>query len=115
MLSWSSEITNTPVDLRAITDPCVDPLMPGGVALVGYVDAVLSQSVEGIAKASEKVGAELGGAGLVDAAGVIGNYQMMNRVADATGVPVGRASRARNAELIDSLGLDRFDHTDGES
>ena len=45
--------------------------------------------------------------------GVIGNYQMMNRVADGTGIPVGKGSRLRNADLITRLGLDRLDHTDG--
>lgn len=112
MLSWSSEITNTPVDLRAITDTTVDPLTPGGFALVRYTDAVLSRSTNRIAVEAESVASELGPAGLVDAAAVIGNFEMMNRVADGTGMPVGRGSRARNADLIDSLGLDRYDHTE---
>jgi hypothetical protein len=50
----------------------------------------------------------------VRAAAVIGNFQMMNRVADATGMPVGTGSRGANAELIAELGLDRFDHLGAE-
>jgi len=111
MLSWSSEISQVPVDVRAITDPKIDPLIPGGVALLRFADAVLAQS-DDIRGTAELVAAELGWSGLVDAAAVIANFQMMNRVADGTGMPTGRGSRVRNAALIEMLGLDRFDHTD---
>ena len=112
MLSWSSEINQIPVDVRAITDPTIDPLIPGGVALLRLVDAVLTRSSVGIKAAGEAVRAEVGEVGLVDAAAVVGNFQMMNRVADGTGMPTGRGSRVRHAALIDLLGLDRFDHAD---
>ena len=112
MLSWSSEINQQPVDIRAVTDGTVDPLLPGGLALLNLVDAVLARSTPDIKAAGDAVGAELGWAGLVDAAAVIGNFQMMNRVADGTGMPTGRGSRTRNAALIELLGLDRFDHAD---
>ena len=112
MLSWSSEINQLPVDVRAIADSTVDPLIPGGVALLRLVNATLARSTVAIKEAGEVVGAELGSAGLVDAAAVIGNFQMMNRVADGTGMPTGRGSRVRNTALIEMLGLDRFDHTD---
>ena len=110
MLSWSSEINQTPVDIRAITDSSIDPLTPGGVALLRFVDATLARSTVAISAAAEIVSAELGPVALVDAAGVIGNFQMMNRVADGTGMPVGPGSRKRHADLIDQLGLERFDH-----
>lgn len=112
MLSWSSKINQIPVNVRAITDSSLDPLIPGGDALLRFVDAVLARSTVGIGAAVTVVMAELGQAGLVDAAAVIGNFQMMNRVADGTGMPVGAGSRRRHADLIDQLGLDRFDHTD---
>jgi hypothetical protein len=112
MLSWSSEINQLPVDIRAVTDGTVDPLLPGGVGLLRLVDAVLARSTADIEAAGDAVGAVLGEAGLVDAAAVIGNFQMMNRVADGTGMPTGRGSRIRNAALIELLGLDRFDHAD---
>lgn len=106
-------MTHTPLEVRAVADPTIDPLTPGGVALLAFVDAVLSGG--DVASTAAAVKAELGAAGLVDAAAVIGNFQMMNRVADGTGIPVGRGSRIRNAALIDQLGLDRFDHTDEEN
>jgi hypothetical protein len=111
MLSWSSEETNTPVNLMAVADPAVDPLIPGGVALLRFTDAVLERAPGQIALARGDLDDEVGRAGVVKAAGVIGNFQMMNRVADGMGMPVGQGSRIRHADLIEQLGLGRLDHT----
>ncbi len=111
MLSWSAQHLQQPVDLRSVTDPRVDPLLAGGRELVAFVDAALSGHPETGRDGVEKA---LGKPALVRAAAVIGNFQMMNRVADATGMPVGTGSRRANAELIAELGLDRFDHLEAE-
>ena len=47
---------------------------------------------------------------LVDAAATIGNFEMMNRIADATGMPVGRGSKRANTDLIESLGIADMEH-----
>jgi len=107
LLSWSAQQTDTPVDVRAVTDPDVDPLVPGGRELLSFVEATLTSRDP---VASRALDATLGTPAVVMAATVIGNFQMMNRVADATGMPVGTGSRRRNAPLIEDLGLDRYDH-----
>jgi hypothetical protein len=94
-----------------VTDPSVDPLVPGGNQLLAFVDATLKGRPD---DAARSVTEALGEPATLMAATVIGNFQMMNRVADATGMPVGKGSRRHNAELIESLGLDRFDHLDSE-
>jgi len=35
---------------------------------------------------------------------------MMNRIADATGMPVGQRSKRANAELIETLGIADMEH-----
>lgn len=109
MLSWSAQETNTLVDPRAVTDTSIDPLLPGGRLLLAFVDAALARSPEEVAG---ELAARLGSRAVVTTATVIGNFQMMNRVADATGMPVSKDARQRNAELIDQLGLGRFDHSE---
>ncbi|MCP3975200.1 MAG: hypothetical protein GY720_12000 [bacterium] len=54
--------------------------------------------------------ATLGPAGLVDAAGTIGNFEMMNRIADATGMPVGKGSKQSNADIIELLDIAYMEH-----
>ena len=100
------------MDLRGVVDPTVDPLVPAGRALVSFVDAMITRPDESVRTDLE---AEVGWLGVAAAAGVLGNFQMMNRVADATGMPVSTGTRRRLGSLIDDLGLDRFDHLDEES
>ena len=109
MLRASIAATSQTVDLRSITDRSVDPLLPGGSGLLALADAVLLGTPPAAA-ARDGVIAALGPEGLVDAAGVIGTFEMMNRIADATGMPVGRGSLERTADLRRELGLDRLRH-----
>ena len=50
----------------------------------------------------------LGDEATVDAAAVIGNFNQMNRLADATGMPVGPGSMRRSEELRAATGIERF-------
>ncbi len=108
MLSWSIEATNAEVELKAITEPTIDPLLPGGTELLGYVDAVLNGG--DIAGARAEVTIALGDSATVDAAAVMGNFEMMNRIADGVGMPVGGGTRKQASQVISDLGLDSFPH-----
>ena len=111
MLRASTQITSIPLDARAIADPDLDPLIPAGEVLIRFVNAVLGNEAE-LARLRNTVLNAVGSSGLVDTAGVIGNFEMMNRIADATGMPVGRGTLKRTAEWRAHLGLDRFNHLD---
>ena len=108
MLRESSKVFGYDVDIRAVTDPSIDPGLPHGSLLVAFSDAVLGRH-DVDALRSELVEA-IGDEGLLGAAGVIGNFSMMNRIADATGMPVGRGFLAATEDVRKLLGLDRFMH-----
>lgn len=108
MLSWSAAETGQYVDLAAITDSEADPSVPGGRALIDFVTTVLSG--DPVEEARDRVKDLLGAAAAVDAAAVTGNFEMMNRIADGVGMPVGRGTRTRMKDVIEELGLDRFPH-----
>lgn len=108
MLRASVETTNASLDPKAITDPDVDPLVPGGSELIALVDAVISRNNEAVTAARAEVIAGIGPAGLVDAAGVLGNFEMMNRIADATGTPVAKGTLARTEKWRQATGIDRL-------
>ena len=109
MLRESSLATSTPLDLAAITDRTVDPLVPGGPALLDLVDAILLGS-DGGAAARRAVSDQLGPAALVDAAAVFATFEMMNRVADGTGIPMGRGRLASTADVRAAAGVDYLRH-----
>jgi len=61
-------------------------------------------------KARDALLQQLGPAAVVDTAGTIGNFEMMNRIADATGMPVGQGSRRSNADIIGDLDIAYMEH-----
>ena len=108
MLRASSSAFGYDVDITAIADSSRNTGVPGGDTLVAFVDAVLGVSGDDPGGARRAVIDELGPESLVDAASVFGNFEMMNRVAEGTGIPVAGAAIARSADLIEELGLARF-------
>ena len=108
MLSWSCKETGQKVDLLPVATGTGNPLLPGGEALLGMVNATLAGS--GVADARNAVVAALGEDATIDAASVIGNFEMMNRIADGVGMPVGAGTRKRMADVIELLGLDQYPH-----
>jgi len=108
MLSWSAIETGRHVELAGIIDPAVDPGPPGGHELVALARRSCSRGVD--RRPLDAAADVLGIAAAIDAAAVAANFQIMNRVVDATGLPIGRRRREENAGLIATLGLDGFPH-----
>jgi hypothetical protein len=109
LLRVSSESRDQAVDLRAVTGgESVASGVPGGEALCAFAEAVVGGEARAIASARERLRHELGDAALVDAAGVIGNFERMVRIADGTGIPLDRAAALVSVDLRAELGIDRF-------
>jgi hypothetical protein len=70
MLSWSSNETGAP----ALVDE-----------LHAFVDAAAGWDGAALAEARDRLVAAAGEAFMIDAAAVLANFEMMNRVADGTG------------------------------
>lgn len=108
MLSSSAGATGREVNIDAVSDPTVDPLLPGGRFLTA-----VARSGAGTEASTRHVGAlarQIGGEGGVEVAAVTAAFESFNRVVDGTGLPVGRASRQQQASVIERLRLDRFPH-----
>jgi hypothetical protein len=104
MLRASSSAFEYDVDLDALRDPAIPTGVPGGNLLLRLVDAVLV-GAEPRHQVHEEIIAELGPEALVDAASVLGNFEMMNRVAEVSGIPTPQQGIDRNRDLIDRLDL----------
>jgi hypothetical protein len=83
----------------------VDIGVPGGSALVELVDSVNDGDDPRRQEAQDAVLQELGPESLVDTAAVFGNFQMMNRVAEGTGIPIPPQALEREADMMKALSL----------
>ena len=110
LLRASGEREGDGVDVRAVIDNAA--AAASGVAhaevLLRFTDAAVRGSDEELASARTAVRNAVGPAGLVDAAAVVGNFERMVRIADATGIPLDSPMNAISADLRSDLGIDRF-------
>jgi hypothetical protein len=127
MLRASIETAGGKVDLRSLTDSSFadESGIKGAAALIGWVEATLASTEEGagssrfgeasaageseIAKARDRVRAELGPAAMIDAAAVIGNFERMVRIADGTGIPLDTPVNVATESIRADLGIDQFE------
>ncbi len=106
MLRESAASSDTDLDLRSVTDLAVPPLLPAGEALRSLPDALLGSG--DVAAVRGRIIAEVGVDGFLDALAVVANFEMMNRVADAVGTPVGKGTLHRTEQLRREAGLDAY-------
>lgn len=109
MLRWSSEATGRPVDIRAVADQTVVSGLEGGDELSGLARTA-SQIVTPDTTAVCAVADALGDQAASDATAVAAAFEGLNRIVDGTGLPIGRAARRDQADIIDLLGLSAFPH-----
>lgn len=98
MLRASAHHTGCPVDLTAIARPESDSRLPAGRELLDFVTALIGTG-DDLPASRGRLSQLVGVTGLIRAAAVAGNFEMMNRLVDATGVPIGATLRAIEAEL----------------
>ncbi len=109
MLRESAKATDSTIDLEVITsDDAGDGGIPHGGVLTAFAEAVLAGDEARLTDARRLVRDGLGDAALVDAAAVIANYCALDRVADATGIPLESTKEANTVELRAALGIDEF-------
>jgi hypothetical protein len=78
------------------------------VLLAAFAAAVLGSDDDALTRARSTFVMALDAAGLVDAAGVVGLFNAIDRVADATGIPLEDEKAAASADFRAVLDLDRF-------
>lgn len=110
MLRASVQANQGEVDLRAISEGARGDSV--GVAhaadLTRFAEAALGRDAAALAAARDALRAKAGSAALVDAAGVIGNFERMTRIADATGIPLDGATALASSDFRHALGLDAY-------
>lgn len=97
--------------MTAVTAGDGDAGVPHGDLLIEFGEAVLGEDDARLDRARSAIVAAMGDAALVDAAGVAGLFNAIDRVADATGAPLEDWKAEQTVEMRDDLGINRFAET----
>jgi len=73
--------------------------------LIAFADAAIGRRESAMQSARSELLNAIGPVGLVDATGVVGNFERMNRIADASGLELDAPVRILSANVRDELGL----------
>jgi len=82
--------------------------VPYGALLIAFAEAVLGEDDARLQQTRSALRQALGDAALVDAAAVVGFFNAIDRVADATGIPLDPERVPQTADLRATLGIDAF-------
>ena len=96
------------MNVRALVDPSIESGVPHGRALLEYASAVVDPADTRLTHAREALRAEMGDAGVADAAAVASNFERMVRIADAIGIELGDWMESFTEEVRTDLALDRL-------
>lgn len=107
MLRVSSTITGTEVDVAAVNGAGhADAGIEHGASLLAFTEAVMRG--ESAATERERLRALLSPESFVDVAALIGAFNVVDRIADATGIPLDPVMSAMSKDIRDQLDLARF-------
>ena len=78
----------------------------GGAVFVDYAEAALGDDAARLAAAQAAVRDLVGEAGFVDSAAIVSTFDAIDRIADATGMPLLDAVLEETADVRAQLGID---------
>jgi hypothetical protein len=110
MLRASVEMQGGEVDLNALTvaGAAAESGVEHGAVLIEFAEAVVGQDEPAMVRSRAAVRAVLGDLGLIDAAGIVANFQRMVRIADATGIPLDAPVEMLSADVRAGLGVNDY-------
>jgi len=102
-------MTGTVVDLAVVNGGVEgDGGVEHGARLVGFAEAVMRGDEAVLDDERQMVRRLLGDEAFVDLAAVIGSFNVVDRIADATGIPLDEPLAATTSDIRRELGLGRF-------
>ena len=109
MLRESSDRSDTiaSLNIHGAVNPDSDSGVPYGSLLTAFAEAAVRQT-DALPGLREQIVSELGVQQLVDAAGIVANFQRMVRIADGCGIPLDDFTLEASEGWRQELGLHEF-------
>ena len=109
MLRESSQRSGTldNLNLQGTVNPDADSGVPQGSLLTAFAEAAVRRT-DALPGLRHQIVAELGLQELVDAAGIVANFQRMVRIADGCGIPLDEFTKDATDDCRDELGIHEY-------
>lgn len=107
MLLRASSSTSE-IDLNAALNSATANGIPHSATLIAFAEAVLGTDDPTLNTARNTLLEELGPQALVDSAAIVATFMHMDRIADATGIPLDHTLTDSTSDLRGELGLNDF-------
>jgi hypothetical protein len=102
-------VAATDVDLSAVNGGVAsDAGVEHGARLIAFTEAVMADDPRALRREREALRAVLSPSAFVDAAATIAAFNVVDRIADATGIPLDPMMEEMSAEVRRELDLARF-------
>jgi hypothetical protein len=110
MLRASIEYSGAEADLSGISEGAKagDAGIQFGEQLTAFAEAAVRGDAAELASARDALREVAGSERLVDAAGVVGNFERMVRIADGSGIPLDAIVGTLTGDIREELGLEDF-------
>lgn len=110
LLRVSAQSTGEEVELTGVVEGAdsVDERIPAGKELTAFADAVVEGDQATLDAARSELLAAVTSEQFVDAAGVVGNFERMVRIADGIGISLDPSFTDTTADMREDLGLNDF-------
>ena len=97
------------VELAAVTEKAGgDAGVPHGARLLAFTDAVMGADEALLVRERQALSAVLSPEAFIDACGLVAAFNVVDRIADATGIPLDPMLQAASGDVRAELGLARF-------
>lgn len=87
MLRASIRFANVSLNVRSVIDDAVAPEAPDAAEILAFTTALVTRDDDRLGPARDALVSAIGPDGASKISAVTGNFEMMNRILDATGVP----------------------------
>jgi alkylhydroperoxidase family enzyme len=107
----SGSTQGTDVDLSTVNGASADVAASGvkqAAELLAFTEAAMRADGEGLVAARTALQAVLTPEAYVDACAIVGAFNVVDRIADATGIPLDGAMAAMSGDVRSELDLARF-------
>ncbi len=92
-----------------------DGSVPAGAELLRFTEASATGDDSALVEARLRLVDAIGQAAMIDTAGIISAFQMMNRISNATGTPLDAPLVAQTEALLPQIGVESFASAPKES